>query len=169
MHRIIYKNTEYTKRILNYLFRTFEDVFHCLIIKDLCCSLDQQLVYFIKLICFCQELFSSFFEAVFVTRGSHPAPNQVFLFQKNSFTVALADSLVIITPPKAKVNTFFRIFLFSEKYIQFCIFIILSNYLLNAKNQQKTLSMKVRFLLTFLLNISQADIRNPFRYLLITE
>ncbi|MFQ9970799.1 MAG: hypothetical protein ACLRV1_12920, partial [Blautia sp.] len=82
---------------------------------------------------------------------------------------ALADSLVIITPPKAKVNTFFRIFLFLEKYIQFCIFIILSNYLLNAKNQQKTLSMKVRFLLTFLLNISQADIRNPFRYLLITE
>ena len=41
----------------------------------LCCSLDQQLVYFIKLICFCQELFSSFFEAVFATRGSHPAPN----------------------------------------------------------------------------------------------
>ena len=82
----------------------------------LCCSFDQQLVYFIKLICFCQELFSSFFEAVFATRGSHPAPNQVFLFQKNSFTVALADSLVIITPPKAKVNTFFRIFLFLEKY-----------------------------------------------------
>ena len=60
--------------------------------------------------------FFKFFEAVFATRGSHPAPNQVFLFQKNSFTVALADSLVIITPPKAKVNTFFRIFLFLEKY-----------------------------------------------------
>ena len=53
--------------------------------------------------------------------------------------------------------------------LRYYIFIILSNYLLNAKNQQKTLSMKVRFLLTFLLNISQADIRNPFRYLLITE
>ena len=140
---------------MNYLFRTFEDVFHCLIIKDLCCSdsdqliyfitelfvcqelflnyflklfrtsrerfvpccsLDQQLVYSIKLIRFCQELFSSFFEAVFATRGSHPAPNWVFLFQRNSFASALADSLVIITPPKAKVNTFFRIFLFLEKY-----------------------------------------------------
>ena len=65
--------------------------------------------------------FFKFFEAVFVTSGSHPAPNQVFLFQKNSFTVALADSLVIITPSPAKVNTFFRIFLFSEKFAQFCI------------------------------------------------
>ena len=65
---------------------------------------------------FVKNFFQIFFEAVFATRGSHPAPNQVFLFQKNSFTVALADSLVIITPPKAKVNTFFRIFLFLEKY-----------------------------------------------------
>ena len=89
--------------------------------------------------------FFKFFEAVFATRGSHPAPNQVFLFQRNSFASALADSLVIITPPKAKVNTFFRIFLFLEKYTQFCIFIFLSNYLLNAKNQQKTLSIKSVF------------------------
>ena len=60
--------------------------------------------------------FFKFFETVFPTRGSHPAPNQVFLFQKNSCAVALADSLVIITLPPAKVNTFFRIFLFLEKY-----------------------------------------------------
>ena len=65
---------------------------------------------------FVKNFFQVFLKQFFATRGSHPAPNQVFLFQRNSFASALADSLVIITPPKAKVNTFFRIFLFLEKY-----------------------------------------------------
>ena len=43
--------------VLNYLFRTFEDVFHCLIIKDLCRSDSDQLVYFITELFICQELF----------------------------------------------------------------------------------------------------------------
>ena len=43
--------------VLNYLFRTFEDVFHCLIIKDLCRSDSDQLVYFITELFACQELF----------------------------------------------------------------------------------------------------------------
>ena len=94
-----------------------------------CCSLDQQLVYFIKLIRFCQELFSGFLKQFFQPAAATRLRTEVFLFQKNSCAVALADSLVIITPPPAKVNTFFRIFLFLEKYVQFCIYIVLSDYL----------------------------------------
>ena len=149
-------------------------MFHCLIIKDLCCSDSDQLVYFITELFVCQELFLIYFLKLFRTSllfsrsatrlfyqtclllsrtffkffwSSFCNPRQPpgselgFLFQKNSCAVALADSLVIITLPPAKVNTFFRIFLFPEKYTQFCIFILLSNYLLNAKNQQKTLSV----------------------------
>ena len=169
-------------------------MFHCLIIKDLCRSNSDQLIYFITELFVCQELFkfifwSSFelpenvlssavlsisnsfilsnsfafvknFFQVFLKQFFQPAAatrlrTEVFLFQKNSCAVALADSLVIITPPKAKVNTFFRIFLFLEKYIQFCIFIILSNYLLNAKNQQKTLSIKSVFCWFFLLLVKR--------------
>ena len=72
---------------MNYLFRTFEDVFHCLIIKDLCCSLDQQLVYFIKLICICQELFSTFFKAERRRRDLNPraAINDLLPFQGSPF------------------------------------------------------------------------------------
>ena len=139
---------------MNYLFRTFEDVFHCLIIKDLCRSDSDQLAYFITELFVCQELFKLFFEVllnffavlsisnsfilsnsfafvknffqVFLKQFFQPAAatrlrTEVFLFQKNSCAVALADSLVIITPLPAKVNTFFRIFLFSEKFAQFCI------------------------------------------------
>jgi len=46
---------------LNYLFRTFEDVFHCLIIKDLCRSDSDQLVYFTTELFVCQELFLIYF------------------------------------------------------------------------------------------------------------
>ena len=72
---------------MNYLFRTFEDVFHCLIIKDLCCSLDQQLVYFIKLICICQELFSTFFKVERRRRDLNPraAINDLLPFQGSPF------------------------------------------------------------------------------------
>ena len=72
---------------MNYLFRTFEDVFHCLIIKDLCCSLNQQLVYFIKLICICQELFSTFFKAERRRRDLNPraAINDLLPFQGSPF------------------------------------------------------------------------------------
>ena len=74
--------------VLNYLFRTFEDVFHCLIIKDLCCSLDQQLVYFIKLICICQELFSTFFKVERRRRDLNPraAINDLLPFQGSPFS-----------------------------------------------------------------------------------
>ena len=74
---------------MNYLFRTFEDVFHCLIIKDLCCSLDQQLVYFIKLICICQELFSTFFKAERRRRDLNPraAINDLLPFQGSPFSL----------------------------------------------------------------------------------
>ena len=73
---------------MNYLFRTFEDVFHCLIIKDLCCSLDQQLVYFIKLICICQELFSTFFKIERRRRDLNPraAINDLLPFQGSPFS-----------------------------------------------------------------------------------
>ena len=72
---------------MNYLFRTFEDVFHCLIIKDLCCSLDQQLIYFIKLICICQELFSTFFKVERRRRDLNPraAINDLLPFQGSPF------------------------------------------------------------------------------------
>ena len=72
---------------MNYLFRTFEDVFHCLIIKDLCCSFDQQLVYFIKLICICQELFSTFFKVERRRRDLNPraAINDLLPFQGSPF------------------------------------------------------------------------------------
>ena len=52
---------------MNYLFRTFEDVFHCLIIKDLCCSDSDQLVYFITEPFVCQELFLIYFLKLFRT------------------------------------------------------------------------------------------------------
>ena len=73
---------------MNYLFRTFEDVFHCLIIKDLCYSLDQQLVYFIKLICICQELFSTFFKIERRRRDLNPraATNDLLPFQGSPFS-----------------------------------------------------------------------------------
>ena len=73
---------------MNYLFRTFEDVFHCLIIKDLCCSLGQQLVYFIKLICICQELFSTFFKVERRRRDLNPraAINDLLPFQGSPFS-----------------------------------------------------------------------------------
>ena len=72
---------------MNYLFRTFEDVFHCLIIKDLCRSLGQQLVYFIKLICICQELFSTFFKVERRRRDLNPraAINDLLPFQGSPF------------------------------------------------------------------------------------
>ena len=72
---------------MNYLFRTFEDVFHCLITKVLRCSLDQQLVYFIKLICICQELFSTFFKAERRRRDLNPraAINDLLPFQGSPF------------------------------------------------------------------------------------
>ena len=72
---------------MNYLFRTFEDVFHCLIIKVLHCSLGQQLVYFIKLICICQELFSTFFKVERRRRDLNPraAINDLLPFQGSPF------------------------------------------------------------------------------------
>ena len=99
--------------------------------------------------------FFKFFWSSFCNPRQPPGSELGFSVQRNSFASALADSLVIITPPKAKVNTFFRIFLFLEKYIQFCIFIILSNYLLNAKNQQKTLSIKSVFCWLFFLILAK--------------
>ena len=61
-------------------------MFHCLIIKDLCCSLDQQLVYFIKLIRFCQELFNLFFWISFFKPITNSAIlSDVKLFVKNFF------------------------------------------------------------------------------------
>ena len=63
-------------------------MFHCLIIKDLCCSLDQQLVYFIKLICICQELFSTFFKVERRRRDLNPraAINDLLPFQGSPFS-----------------------------------------------------------------------------------
>ena len=52
---------------MNYLFRTFEDVFHCLIIKDLCRSDSDQLAYFTTELFVCQELFLIYFLKFFLT------------------------------------------------------------------------------------------------------
>jgi len=83
---------------LNYLFRTFEDVFHCLIIKDLCRSDSDQLVYFITELFVCQELFYLFFEvlsnfsAVLSISNSFILSNS-FAFVKNFFQVFLKQFL----------------------------------------------------------------------------
>ena len=47
-----------------------------------CCSLDQQLVYFIKLIRFCQELFSSFFWSSFCNPRQPPGSELGFSVSK---------------------------------------------------------------------------------------
>ena len=96
---------------MNYLFRTFEDVFHCLIIKDLCCSLDQQLVYFIKLICICQELFSTFFKIERRRRDLNPraAINDLLPFQGSPFSQLgyfskTTDILMLLYKNRSSVN-----------------------------------------------------------------
>ena len=45
------------RRYRNLVSYYFEDVFHCLIIKDLCCSDSDQLIYFTTELFVCQELF----------------------------------------------------------------------------------------------------------------
>ena len=47
-----------------------------------CCSLDQQLVYFIKLIRFCQELFSSFSKQFFQPAAATRLRTEVFCFKR---------------------------------------------------------------------------------------
>ncbi|RHR23284.1 hypothetical protein, partial [Blautia sp. AF19-13LB] len=48
----------------------------------LCCSLDQQLVYFIKLIRFCQELFSGFLKQFFQPAAATRLRTRFFCFKE---------------------------------------------------------------------------------------
>ncbi|RHT45145.1 hypothetical protein DW769_09945, partial [Blautia sp. AM29-29] len=72
--------------------------FHCLIIKDLCRSDSDQLVYFITELFVCQELFYLFFEvlsnfsAVLSISNSFILSNS-FAFVKNFFQVFLKQFL----------------------------------------------------------------------------
>ena len=78
---------------MNYLFRTFEDVFHCLIIKDLCHSDSNQLVYFTTELFVCQELFLIYFLKFF-----------------NFFAVLSISNSFILSNSFAFVKNFFNLF-----------------------------------------------------------
>ena len=80
---------------MNYLFRTFEDVFHYLIIKDLCRSDSDQLIYFITELFVCQELFLIYF----------------FEVLSNFFAVLSISNLFILSNLFAFVKNFFQVFL----------------------------------------------------------
>ena len=106
-----------------------------------CCSLDQQLVYFIKLICFCQELFSSFFEAVLTTRGSHPAPNWGFSVSKELMRCSSRWQLSYNNTAAGKSQHLFSNFLIFRKihtilclYIIVWLFILIPVHLNERKN-----------------------------------
>ena len=83
---------------MNYLFRTFEDVFHCLIIKDLCCSDSDQLIYFITELFRLSRTFLIYFLKFF-----------------NFFAVLSISNSFILSNSFAFVKNFFQLFFKVER------------------------------------------------------
>ena len=102
---------------MNYLFRTFEDVFHCLIIKDLCRSDSDQLVYFTTELFVCQELFLIYFLKFF-----------------NFFAVLSISNSFILSNSFAFVKNFFNLFFGISFFKPIANSAILSDVKLFVKN-----------------------------------
>ena len=55
---VVYKVFTITRKAIAFLFLDLSRLFHCSVIKVVCCSrFKRQLLYLTKVICFCQELF----------------------------------------------------------------------------------------------------------------
>ena len=95
-------------RITSLFSMNLSRLFHCSVIKVLCSLSLRQLLYFIKSICLCQQLFYfsllSFQATACSSYHQRSALSTTFLF---FFVVVSSDSLFILPPAIGFVNNFF--------------------------------------------------------------